>query len=106
MNAKKLIKAIESSGHTAQSYSGRAMYGKKCIGVVISSNEEPTFLLKLAGEMISGAEDPEDSCFEVLDYLSKLEVRTDGMDLDLIMYFTNVSWPDSLEEEEEEDELY
>jgi len=56
--------------------------------------------------MISGAEDPEDSCFEVLDYLSKLEVRTDGMDLDLIMYFTNVSWPDSLEEEEEEDELY
>ena len=35
--AEKLIAALESAGYTCRRYSGRAMYGKECVGVTIAT---------------------------------------------------------------------
>lgn len=105
MDAKKLIEAIEAAEIRdcdelrPRSYSGRAMYGRDCVGVVVP-RDVSSFQLAAAiavalldGDCDEGPNDVED--------LADLRVCEDNMGLDTIVYFPNVPYPQELEEDEE-----
>lgn len=77
-----LVFAIRELGEEPGSYSGRCMYGKKCVSVNVN---DLGFLLNLGIHL--GQENPE------LDHLfSDLEVRSDQMGLGSVIYFPEVEW--------------
>jgi hypothetical protein len=101
-----LAKALLDSDLTPRSYSGRFMYGKKCLGFVTDESA-----VKAVGSILvslcqgaSAVRAKED----VMDLAEILQgVREDSMGLGTIVYFPDVPWHDSYEtgdeEEEEED---
>jgi hypothetical protein len=73
MDADKLIAKIEATGRKARSYSGRGMFGKRCVGV----STRP------------------------YDYGSDLPnqgQRRDSLGLGEIIYWPSVPWPEGREE--------
>lgn len=109
MDAKKLIEAIEAAEIREcdelrpQSYSGRGMYGRSCVGVVVP-RDVSSFQLGAAiavalldGDCDEGPNDVED--------LADLRVCEDNMGLDTIVYFPRVEWPAGLSDDgDDEDE--
>lgn len=102
MNTKELISLIEKCGYEVRSYSGRGMYGKKCVGVEISI-EQSAFQLatQIAREAVDQKMKGDLKMF--LDDLADLRVYQDSMGCDIIVYFPDVDWvkpiPEKLEEE-------
>lgn len=105
----KLQDLCEQAGLETRSYSGRAMYGKSCLGVVVGSFGE--FLSPLM-EALEGVVDLDDKA-TLNDYLFELrekfmDLRTDNMGHDIIIYFPRTPFEDEdseddLEEDEETD---
>lgn len=94
MDPITLIRAIEDLNLDPQSYSGRGMYGSKCVGVRLGRNSEFTEFglgVKLA---LALGEDADD-----------LNPRTDSMGLGSIIYFPNVRWPEGRKDSEDEDDI-
>jgi len=98
MDANKLIDAIEIEGYSARSYSGRGMYGKRCVGVVTKN----AFQLgtKIAAALLADEEDGSD----LVGQLARLQVCEDSMGLDTIVYFPKVEWPAGRAETDEDEE--
>jgi hypothetical protein len=100
MEAEKLIQALEDAGYGPYSYSGRAMYGRKCVGVTVKRDVSAFRLAAeiavalLDGDITQGPNDVED--------LARLRVCEDGMGLDSVIYFPGVEWKESDEEESDE----
>lgn len=70
MNTEDLIEALDNAGYDHRAYSGRAMYGKQCVGVNLENDID---LWRLARDLID------------------LEIgppKTDSMGLGIIAY-----WP-------------
>jgi hypothetical protein len=106
MDAKKLIELIEDSGdYRAQSYSGRAMYGKNCVGVRIRRDksvfEFVADLLETVDAHSDGEDELSDNISEVASVLRR--ARTDGMGLDTILYFPRIEWEGDNTDEEPDD---
>jgi MoxR-like ATPase len=101
MNTQKLVQALEDAGYAPQSYSGRCMFGRKCVGVTVSRDVSAFRLAAevavalLDGDVDEGPNDVED--------LARLRVSEDSMGLGSIIYFPGVEWKDSGEEENEEE---
>lgn len=101
MDADKLIEILEDAGYEPQSYSGRGMYGKECVGVVVESGRGGFRLgAELAKSAAYLAEDEED-VHTVLSELAELSVSTDAMGFDVIVYFPGVAWPEQDEQDED-----
>lgn len=102
MNTKKLIEAIKNTflqdcdDLVAQSYSGRGMYGRDCVGVTLPAGVS-AFRLAAAISAALLDMDSEEGPSDV-EELSRLTVREDSMGRDSIVYFPNVPW--TAEEEE------
>lgn len=98
MNAEKLIDALKDAGHTPHSYSGRAMYGRKCVAVTVRRNVSA---FRLAAEVAVALldEDITQGPNDVED-LARLSVCEDSMGLDSVVYFPDVKWEDNTEEDE------
>jgi hypothetical protein len=99
MEAKKLITAIENSDFEARSYSGRGMYGDKCVGVEID-RDMSSFRLGAAIAYALSESDSDDGPTDV-EELTRLRVSEDSMGRGAIVYFPGVKWPG--EEDENED---
>lgn len=102
MGGKKLIEAIELTDWRhgelrPRSYSGRAMFGKDCVGVEVSAGVS-SFQLGAAVAAALLDMDADDGPSDVED-LARLRVCEDNMGRDTIVYFPQVEWP----EDEEED---
>jgi hypothetical protein len=107
------VKAAEEAGYSVRSYSGRAMYGKKCVGIDVEQGINEAQVA--ADIMVSAAGmDPEDSAGSIVERLIDFQsafsaMRSDSMGLGIIIYFPRMEWEDSFnsdrEEEEEEEEL-
>lgn len=69
MDAKKLIRKIENTGRDARSYSGRFMYGKRCVGVALER-------------------------WDIGRDLPKKGHRLDSLGLGMIMYWPDATWPE------------
>jgi len=107
MDAKKLIEMIEDSGDYApQSYSGRAMYGKECVGVRIRRDQSEFEFFADLLETADSQSDGEDELSDNVNEIAKLmrRAKTDSFGLDTILYFPRIEWVDDSEDEEEYDD--
>jgi hypothetical protein len=93
IDAGTLIRAIEAAEFEPQSYSGRGMYGKRCVGFVTDGD------LFSAGAAVAAALVDQDLAHRVED-LAELGVSRDSMGHDTIVYFRGVPWPEGLAEPE------
>lgn len=80
-----LQKLLEEAGHETRSYSGRGMYGNHCLGVEVSDVGD------LVGSVVEQLGEEEDPGYETIA-LAFRTMRTDGMGLDVIVYFTGVPY--------------
>ena len=97
MEATILIEAIEAAEFTAQSYSGRGMYGSRCVGFTtggagFSAGAAVASALVTLGHA------------GLLDDLAQLHCSRDQMGYDMICYFPGVKWPEGLADPSGEDE--
>lgn len=116
LTARKLLeRVIEDAGWDAQvrSYSGRAMYGKRCTAVVSDERDIEWKLGVGVGRLLESLErEREDGDEEsrVADSVYRLEnsPRSDSMGLGVVVYWPRIEWDDSEPEKEpgadEEDE--
>jgi hypothetical protein len=90
----ELRQFLEDNGYECRSYSGRGMYGKNCLGVVVDAKIEMFHLAYEAGQQ------------QVQFYLEKME--WDSMGLSTIFYWPGVPFveeeDDDFEDEDDEDE--
>ena len=96
--------AIENAGYVTRSYSGRAMYGKKCLGFETSRNQSP---IRATAEIMvelgdrcrykEGSQDLELSDFA--EFFS--DVKEDSMGLGMIIYFPEIVWNEAWDEEDD-----
>jgi 2,3-bisphosphoglycerate-independent phosphoglycerate mutase len=98
------------NGYNVRRYSGRGMYGKECLGVVIKGN--PLSFLGSACGMLadyvsdnSAAEEAADENQNLIDALQELseiidKTQQDSMGLDIIIYWPRLAAPPEDSEEE------
>lgn len=79
------------------SYSGRGMYGKRCIGVSISNSSPLPFLIQLCSD-INNAE------YEVEEIIDRNKIKHDSLGYDLVVYFTDLDWDDRYDGDDSEDD--
>ena len=79
---------------TVMQYSGRAMYGDQCLGIV-TEDEASTFLI-LGLELA-------DANAQTLGTILLRSVRSDSMGRAVVVYFPKVSMPEGFSEDEDED---
>jgi hypothetical protein len=75
-------------------YSGRCMYGEKCLGVTVNN------IMKVFAALIESADD--DNKYEIAHCVER--ARWDSMGLDMVVYFPNITYDDSANENEDDDE--
>ncbi len=91
--------ACENMGLDVRSYSGRAMYGKSCLGIEVDRyTSAATVAFRLAVQMM--ADGAEDEAEEV----AGMEWSQDSMGLDTIVYLRSLKWEDETEEGDEDAE--
>ncbi len=96
MSKHQLQKVLEHAGvEGIRSYSGRAMYGRICLGV---DTDDVGEVFAAILESVEGEEDTRDiqEAFR--------NMRTDSMGRGTIVYFPQVPFVDDEEDEEEEDD--
>jgi len=84
-------------------YSGRGMYGKQCLGIVVPGNayQAAGACMTLACTIIEASEGT-GPALEILEHLQHAQM--DNMGYDTVIYFPDVAWQE--EEDEYEDEEY
>lgn len=95
ISEEKLDEIIEESGIEADvrtEYSGRAMYGRSCLGLVVSSSREMFKFFIAAGHVLD----------EVQAYQLAAVLHQDNMGLGWVFYFPG--WQVGEEEDEEKNE--
>ena len=84
---------------TLRGYSGRAMYGKECLGIVSGDVGKACFLLGVSIARIGGRGD------DLLEALQNSSIRQDSMGRDNdVVYFVGVSLPESFKDADEDEE--
>jgi len=78
-------------------YSGRAMFGRECVGIVVSGN-----MMNVFGYLILHLQ--ENGHEHTINRMLESGIRTDNMGLDSIMYFPSLQWGDNEDEDEDEEE--
>lgn len=92
MNA--LQKMLVELDYSVRSYSGRAMYGRSCLGVVLDSENDVS---KLMSKLILNVEEEERS--EVAKAVRGF--KTDSMGMGIVLYFPEVEYEDDDDDEDE-----
>ena len=107
------LQSIIETNYRTRSYSGRGMYGKGCLGVVVKGSHGVgklmAHIVAEIGHLVSDTADAEtvdDTC-KVIDGISAAlkYMVCDSMGMDTIVYFPDVSYvdPDEGEDDEEDD---
>ena len=100
MDAQRLIELLEDAECEPRSYSGRGMYGRKCVAVVpddYNSREGHVAALTMLY-----AESDEERQDLVTIWRG---VRSDSMGRSIVIYFPNIEWPaDAVVNRRQEDE--
>ena len=93
MEMKLLKTLIEAAGYEAYSYSGRGMFGRKCVGLTCS--DVNTAIADLFEAVFDGVGDY-DECMEVHSALCDAlrSSAQDSMGYDRVLYFKSVEWQD------------
>lgn len=102
VDAKLFIEAVEEAGYEARSYSGRAMYGRDCVGVEIPRDESA---FNLCAKLVRAVFDlhGDDAAGDFADDLTELRACEDAMGLDTIVYWPRLAWPEDASDDEDDD---
>lgn len=102
MELKLLKTLIEAAGYEAYSYSGRGMFGRKCVG--LTCPDVNTAIADLFEALITSDDirDVRESSLADITLLDKVQdfceaIRksaSDSMGLDKVLYFKSVEWQD------------
>lgn len=94
MDFNTLIEIIEEAGYSAYSYSGRGMYGDRCVGFTTDTSILAT-IANLIRESIFLDNCSNGEHYRSDQLLTAIElgnVKTDNMGLDTVVYFPRVTW--------------
>lgn len=83
-------------GFAIQDYSGRFMYGRRCIAFV--GEDVPRFLISLTRKLCQNGE------FNLVSAMYS-DVKTDSMGLDSVVYFPNIDAEIDADESDDTDEM-
>ena len=84
--SQKLIEALEEGGWEVRSYSGRGMYGKRCVSVRDGQDGEKASAWEIAKHLFSEQYDGE---FDRLP-----EPQQDQLGLGIVLYWPRYPWPE------------
>lgn len=82
---------------TPSSYSGRAMYGQRCVSVVVENFAVfAAGLVRAAADLYNG-----DELCDILDNIAELfdDARTDNMGRDMVIYWPGWEWLEEYDNE-------
>lgn len=98
MTSKRFYELLveAATGSDPRRYSGRAMYGRQCIGIVVQDSGHSLVARVMC--VAEGTEEREELA-DIFDNTS-----TDSMGYDSIMYWPKMKWTDDLETEDGQDE--
>lgn len=89
MDFQQIVEAFENAGYEPTDYSGRFMYGDRCLGV--SGDNALSIVIETIAEFARNAETTD----EVVDFVERLgNVRSDSLGLGQIVYFPSIEWED------------
>lgn len=77
---------VNDDGLQLRSYSGRYMYGARCIALVVDSSASPFWVI---AEAVAGVQD-EDERWEFAEVLGG--TRTDSLGLGEVLYWPGMDW--------------
>lgn len=105
----KMVELLESAGYHVRSYSGRGMFGEKCIAVECSRGVSSfKVCADLCHEACSSESEAvylhgDGSAKDFVEWLSSsVNVAEDSMGYDRVIYFPNVPLPEGFEEKSED----
>lgn len=100
MKFEDIKELFESAGYEPMSYSGRGMFGRRCLAVRVSEHVF-NVLLDVISEFACEADDLN---YQTLDHLltDLRGAKTDSLGFDTVLYWPGIDWEDDEEEEEEE----
>lgn len=101
-----ILQVAEEEEYKVRSYSGRAMYGKRCLGVVgqiDSFKFGMQVALFMAHTKIDDMEFMPEQCHIMVDDLPMTHSRMDNMGLDMVLYFPYIEVIEEQENEDDED---
>ena len=100
---------LENGGREVYSYSGRGMYGKKCLAFDLDGSL-PQEMAQLSTDIMNYCYDnlSGDSAEELINEMENFfdiisEAKTDDMGLGTVIYFPNVTWGENWDENSDED---
>ena len=76
-DSQELIDALQDAGYEPRSYSGRNMYGARCVGVTLANTG---MMWEMGHKIARGGE--------------WSAPRTDSMSLGIIAYWPDINWPE------------
>lgn len=82
---EELVMVLEEEGYEPYAYSGRAMYGERCVAVDLQ-NDQALFRLGMTLGCSARVQ-------EMLFDLDLAQVYVDSMGLGIVVYWRNVPWP-------------
>lgn len=105
MNFSDLQGIVEDAGFETQSYSGRGMYGKKCLSFNLESGENEFDAFLSIAESIQSYVESNDDGLELEDITSYfMGAKLDSMGLGVVIYFPEIVWEDSDTQDEDDSE--
>jgi len=100
---------LENAGREVYAYSGRAMYGTKCLAFDLDGSI-PQEMAQLSTDIMNYCYDnlSRDSAEELINEMETFldiiaEAKTDDMGLGTVIYFPNMTWNENLDEESDEE---
>ena len=97
----QLQKLFERAGYNTRSYSGRGMYGKECLGVVLNRDQDLGMIFGDLIDVLARNREDFDQIFIAECFQEGL--RTDSLGLGTILYFPRFPYEETEEEEQEEE---
>lgn len=103
IDGKQMVELLRDAGYEPRSYSGRAMYGRNCVGV---ETERYKSAFVVCAELCREALNMlgQDEACDFIEALADVDVAEDSMGLDSIVYFKNIDWPKEEEPDDEDEE--
>ena len=96
MEAQRLVEIITTAGYKARSYSGRGMFGERCVSVNLDRGEEPTF----GNKMTDACEESEkEEVQSIIRHYSQ-----DSMGMGVVLYWRGKKVTDEVKFPDEESE--
>jgi hypothetical protein len=105
MNFSDLQDIVEDAGFETQSYSGRGVYGKKCLSFNLESGENGFDAFLSIAEAIQSYVESHDDGIELEDITPLfMGAKSDSMGLGVVIYFPDIEW-EEIENQNGDDEL-